>query len=87
MPSPSQTRELRVCRLIVVAGDFLDAGVDTYRLFDRLNRATFHLWPGVREETRKSYLQSAVRAALSRSPVGLDLPPEAVGEIPPWEGA
>ena len=66
MPSPSQTRAMRVRRLAAVARALLEGGVSTHLLCDKLERASFRLWPGLTMGTRRSYVVSALKTVLSR---------------------
>jgi len=80
VPSPSQVRRLRVDRLIIFARAFLEAGVPSHLLVDRLEQASWRLWPALRDKTRREYITAALRTVLSRPPAETVLP-EAV-ELP-----
>jgi len=84
MPSPSQTRVLRIRRLVTVATSILEGGTTTYLLFDKLERASFRLWPTLRNNTRREYVVSALKIVSSR-PHTEPVLPEALREAPPQE--
>lgn len=87
MPSPAQTRVLRIRHLVAVATSILEGGSTTHLLFDKLERASFLLWPTLRDNTRREYIVTALKIVLSHPhPHTAPILPEAVGEIPPWEG-
>lgn len=80
MPSPSQTRDLRIKRLTVLARRLHESGV-VYGLYDRVERASWQLWPTLGDKTRRSYVQSALRMALEGPHPAESTLPEAV-ELP-----
>ena len=84
MPSPSQTRALRVRRLVAVARALLEGGVASHFLFDKLWALAQRSWPTVRESTRRDYIVSAIKTVTSRTHTESVLP-EALGEAPPQE--
>ena len=84
MPSPSQTRVLRINRLVTVATAILEGGTTTHLLFDKLEHASFRLWPTLMDNTRREYVVSALKIVLSRLHTKPVLP-EALGEAPPQE--
>ena len=84
MPTPVEVRRIRINYLIIFAKKLLEAGVPSHLLCDKLERASFRLWPGLREETRRSYVVSALKIVLSRPPAE-SVRPEAV--VPPQEVA
>ena len=86
MPSPSQTRALRVRRLVAVARVLLEGGASPHLLFDKLNRVTFRLWPTLRDKTRREYVVSALKEVLSRPHTEFDLLTDTIEPIPQREG-
>ena len=84
VPPPSQTRDSRVKCLVSIARYFLGVGVPSHLLVDRLEQASFRLWPTLGSKTRREYVTAALRTVLSRPPAETVLP-EAVE--PPQEGA
>jgi len=84
MPSPSQTRAMRVRRLAAVARALLEGGVSYHSLFDKLWVLAQRSWPTVREATLRGYVVSAMKTTHSR-PHTASVSPEAVGEAPPQE--
>jgi len=86
MPSPSQTRTLRIKRLTTIARAFLEAGVSTHLLCDKLERASFRLWPGLTMGTCRSYVVSALKMVFSRPHTELALLTETIEPIPQREG-
>lgn len=83
MPSPSEIREARIRRLVVLARRLHESGV-SYSLYDRVERITWQLWPTLEGKTRRDYIQLALKAVLER-PRGEFGIPEA--EEPPQEEA
>ena len=77
MPSPSQTRDSRVKCLVSIARAFLEAGVPSHLLVDRLEQASWRLWPALRDKTRREYITAALKTVFSRPPAETVLP-EAV---------
>jgi len=84
MPSPSQTRDLRVRRLVAMARILLEGGVTYNSLYDKLWAVAQRSWPTVRESTRTDYVISAMKTVRSRPHTETVLP-DAVGETPPQE--
>lgn len=82
--SPSQTRGSRIRHLVSIAEAILESGATTHLLFDKLERASFRLWPTLRKKTRREYVVTALQIVLSR-PHTEPVLPMAVGEIPPEE--
>jgi ribulose bisphosphate carboxylase small subunit len=65
-PSPSEIREARIRHLVVLAEKLVARGVE-YALYDRVERASWRLWPTLGSKTRRSYVQSALRIVLEGS--------------------
>ena len=84
MLSPSQIRVLRIRRLVAVATAILESGATTHLLFDKLERASFRLWPTLRDKTRREYVISSLKIVHSRLYTKPVLP-ETVEEAPPQE--
>jgi len=85
MPTPVEVRRIRIDCLIIFAKKLLEAGVPSHLLVDRLEQASFRLWPGLREETRKSYVRSALRMVLSRPTASADVLPQEMRQASPQE--
>lgn len=66
MPSPSQTRDSRIKHLVFIARAFLEAGVPSHLLCDKLERVSWRLWPTLGSKTRREYIVSALKAVLER---------------------
>jgi len=77
MSSPSQTRDSRVKCLVSIARAFLEAGVPSHVLASKLERASWRLWPALRDKTRREYITAALRTVLMSSQIGSGVP-EAV---------
>ena len=75
-PTPSQVRSQRIRRLVVLAEKLVAGGVE-YSLYDRVERASWRLWPTLRDKTRREYITAALKMVLSRSPAESDTIPEA----------
>ena len=76
MPNPSQTRELRILRLVTLAKDLIDVGVAYHLLFGKLWALAQRSWPTVRESTRRDYVVSAIKAVRTYTPTTPDIPVE-----------
>jgi len=61
IPTPSQIRASRIKHLVFIAGAFLEAGVASHLLCDKLERASFRLWLTLRDKTRQEYVVSALK--------------------------
>jgi len=61
VPSPSQVRRLRIDRLIIFAKKLLEAGVPSHILVDRLEQASWRLWPVLSDKTRREYITAALK--------------------------
>ena len=82
MSSPSLIRDSRIKHLVFIAKAILEGGASQHLLIDKLERASFLLWPTLRDKTRKEYAVCALKIVLSKPPFEFDLLTEGV---PPRE--
>ena len=64
VPSPSQTRDSRIKQLVLIAETILEGG-SQHLLIDKLERASFLLWPTLMEKTQREYAVAALKIVLS----------------------
>jgi len=83
MPSPSQTRDSRIKHLVSIAGAFLEAGVPSHLLCDKLEQASWRLWPALRDKTRQEYITAALKTVLSRPTASADVLPQEMRQASP----
>jgi hypothetical protein len=86
MPTPVEVRRIRINYLIIFAKKLLEAGVPSHLLCDKLERASFRLWPALRDKTRREYVVAALKTVLSRPTASADILPQETRQTVLQEG-
>ena len=86
VPSPSQTRDSRIKQLVSIAENILEGGASQHLLIDKLERASFRMWPRLMGKTRREYAATALKIVLSSLHTDSVLP-ETLEETHPQEAS